>query len=161
MSEVTFKVAFGDDFISKYRQVTRLGLADTSPIELADGTRVIPRDVLKAKALAHPQEFSGKDVESLVVVMRGARNGSPLEIRVEEVSFPNDDYEVGGADANTGIPPSIVAQMLANGEVKGAGVFAPEEVVPHEPYFAALARRDIHVKVIEGPIGSQRLGVGA
>ncbi|MEA2435108.1 MAG: hypothetical protein QOG54_2565 [Actinomycetota bacterium] len=161
LSEVTFKVAVGDDFISKYRQVTRLGLADTSPIELADGTRVIPRDVLKAKALAHPQEFSGKDVESLVVVMRGARNGSPLEIRVEEVSFPNDDYEVGGADANTGIPPSIVAQMLANGEVKGAGVFAPEEVVPHEPYFAALARRDIHVKVIEGPIGSQRLGVGA
>jgi saccharopine dehydrogenase-like NADP-dependent oxidoreductase len=159
LQEVSFKVAFGDDFIAKYRYVAGLGLADTESVELADGTPVIPRDVLKAKVSAQPQDFSGRDVESLVVVLRGSRGGSPLEIRVEEVSFPNSDYKVGGADANTGIPPSIVAQMIANGEIKGVGVFAPEEVVPPAPYFAALARRDIHVNVIEGPIGSERLGV--
>jgi saccharopine dehydrogenase-like NADP-dependent oxidoreductase len=159
VKDVTFKVAFGDEFIHNYRVVAALGLASTDPMTLPDGTEVVPRAVLKARALAEPQRFSGKDVEALVVVLRGVRNGEPLEVRVEELSYPNDDYGVGGADSNTGIPPSVVAQMIAKGEIKGAGAFGAEEVVPPAAYFEALAKRNIHVKVIEGPIGSQRLGV--
>jgi saccharopine dehydrogenase-like NADP-dependent oxidoreductase len=159
LKEMTFKVAFGDDFIHNYRLISSLGLAGTEPMSLPDGTRVVPRDVLKTHALAVPQSFSGEDVESLVVILRGTRDGQPTEVRVEEVSYPNPEYGVGGADANTGIPPSIVAQMMANGEIKGAGVFGPESVVPHASYFEQLARRNIHVNVVEGPVGSQRLGV--
>ena len=148
LREMTFKVAFGDEFIARYRQVAKLGLGATEPLRLPSGTEIVPRELLKH--LAGPQqEFSGRDTESLVVILRGQRAGSPMEIRVEEVSPPNEAYRVGGADANTGVPPSIAAQMIARGEIKGLGAKAPEAVVEPGPYLAALHEREISVTVTE------------
>jgi lysine 6-dehydrogenase len=150
VTDITFKVAFGDAFIASYRTVCNLGLAATEPVALGD-TEVVPRDLLKRLASSHPQEFSGRDTESLVVVVRGTKDGRPHEVRVEEISPPNETFGVGGADANTGIPPSIVAQMIARGEVTGKGVCFPEEVVPAVPYLDELRKRGMALEVREGP----------
>jgi len=149
VKEVTFKVAFGETFIHNYRIVCELGLAATAPVELADGTTVVPRALLKQLALAEPQVFSGQDIESLVVVLRGTKAGRPHEVRVEEVSRPNELFGVGGADVNTGMPPSIVAQMIARGEVKGRGVCFPEQVVPPAPYLDELRSRGMSIGISE------------
>lgn len=154
----TFKVAFGEDFIARYRLVAALGLASTEPVPTGDGAQVVPRALLKTLALGHPQEFSGKDIESLVVLLRGVRDGRSVEIRVEEISPPNDAYGVGGADANTGIPPSVVAQMIARGTIKGVGALAPEQVVPPEEYFAELKRRGIEISVHESDLDESAPG---
>lgn len=149
LRELTFKVAFGDHMTHVYRIVTALGLASNTRLRLRDGAEVVPRALLKELALGRRQHFSNRDVESLVVVLRGTRSGDPTEVRVEEVSPPNLRYQVGGADANTGIPPSIVAQMIARGEIDAVGVKAPEEVVPPEPYFRELRERGMYLNVRE------------
>lgn len=154
--EITFKVAFGEAFISNYRVVAELGLADTEPVTVGDAD-VIPRDLLKKLALSQPQEFSNRDVESLVVVLRGTKNGTPHEVRVEEISPPSETFGVGGADYNTGVPPSIVAQMIARDEVKGTGVCFPEMVVPPGPYFEELRARGMNVEIKEGPVSDASL----
>ena len=145
LAELDFKVAFDAGMIARYRLVTALGLADTAPVTLEDGTEVVPRSLIKA--LAGTQRFSGRDIESLVVELAGTKGSRALTVRVEELSYPNATYGVGGADANTGIPPSIAAQMIARGAIKGTGVKAPEEVVPPVEYAAELARRNISIEV--------------
>jgi lysine 6-dehydrogenase len=153
--EISFKLAYGDEMTRRYRFVTELGLSGTDPIDLPDGTRVVPREVLKALALGEPQRFSGEDVETLVVEMRGERDGARWEVRVEETCPPAEDYGVGGADANTGIPPSVVAQMVARGDIEATGVKAPEEAVPPREYFAELAKRGVEVHIEERPRDEQ------
>jgi lysine 6-dehydrogenase len=153
--EISFKLAYGEEMTRRYRFVTDLGLAHTDPIELPDGTRVSPREVLKVLALERPQRFSGEDVETLVVEMRGERDGARYAVRVEETCPPAEAYRVGGADANTGIPPSVTAQMVARGDIGAAGVKAPEEVVPPREYFAELAKRGIEVHIRERPVSGE------
>ncbi|MHB2019626.1 MAG: saccharopine dehydrogenase C-terminal domain-containing protein, partial [Candidatus Xenobia bacterium] len=46
---------------------------------------------------------------------------------------------------DTGVPPSIVAQMIASGEIKARGVLAPEACIPPQRFFDELALRGIHV----------------
>lgn len=149
VKEITFKVAFGERFIVSYRTVCDLGLAGTEPVAVGDAT-LVPRDLLKRFAVAHTQDVSHRDTESLVVVLRGVTNGSAHEVRVEEISPPNEAFGVGGADMNTGVPPSIVAQMIARGEVKGTGVCFPETVVPPAPYFDRLRSRGMTLAISEG-----------
>jgi lysine 6-dehydrogenase len=58
--------------------------------------------------------------------------------------------EVWGNEAayykNVGIPLSIGAQLVANGQVNGHGVLPPEMVFPVRPFFEALALRGITVE---------------
>jgi lysine 6-dehydrogenase len=46
----------------------------------------------------------------------------------------------------TGIPAAIGAWMLAQGQVKAKGVYAPEGCLEPEPFFAELAKRDISIE---------------
>ena len=145
---ITFKVSFPPNMTARYRFLNALGFTTKEPVDV-DGVSIVPRELVKRAALAEPQEFSGLDIESLVVVLTGTRDGKAFEVRVDEVSHPNETLGVGGADANTGIPPSIVAQMIGRGDIKGTGVKAPEEVVPPEPYVSELAKRNITIEVSE------------
>jgi lysine 6-dehydrogenase len=46
----------------------------------------------------------------------------------------------------TGIPAAIGGWMLAQGQVKAKGVYAPEGCLEPEPFFAELAKRDIKIE---------------
>jgi saccharopine dehydrogenase-like NADP-dependent oxidoreductase len=63
-----------------------------------------------------------------------------VEWRVRATVPAHKKYGAGGGDVDTGIPPAIVARMLARGDIVGPGVFAPEQVVPCEAFFAEFAR---------------------
>jgi saccharopine dehydrogenase-like NADP-dependent oxidoreductase len=59
----------------------------------------------------------------------------------------------------TGVPPSIVAQMVAKGEIKGTGVLPPENCVPPEAYLKELVNRGIEVLetiVVSRPFHNRR-----
>jgi len=49
-------------------------------------------------------------------------------------------FGAGGGDVDTGVPPAIVAKMMARGEIAGPGVFAPEQIVPTRRFFEEFAR---------------------
>jgi lysine 6-dehydrogenase len=43
----------------------------------------------------------------------------------------------------TAFPTSIIAQMVARGDITARGVFPPEQCVPLDPFLGELRRRNI------------------
>lgn len=140
--EVTFKIAFDEGFLERFELIAAMGLASTEPVQVGD-QRVRPRDVLAALALSLPQAAGTEDTECLRVVLEGEREGTPATVVAESVIEPDRDERLGGGALDTGIPPSVVAQMIVAGEVKGPGMFAPEVAVDADLFFDRLAERGI------------------
>jgi lysine 6-dehydrogenase len=163
---VSFKVGFPAGFMDKLTLLTALGLADTSPVELPSGT-VVPRELLvhaiTRTATTPGPEAAPDDAEAIWVRVRGRRagpsgdpalaprddaTGSPVERLAELVVRPHPAWQAGSGQLDTGVPPSIVAQLLAAKVIDRPGVLAPEDAVPPEPFLAELATRNMEVTLI-------------
>jgi lysine 6-dehydrogenase len=174
---VSFKVGFPADFMDKLTLLTALGLADTTPVELPSGT-VVPRELLvhaiTRTATTPGPEAAPDDAEAIWVRVRGRRAGPsgdpalapreepdspghppgvprtppPVERLAELVVRPHPAWQAGSGQLDTGVPPSIVAQLLAAKVIDRPGVLAPEDAVPPEPFLAELATRNMEVTLI-------------
>jgi lysine 6-dehydrogenase len=146
--EVTFRQGFEAAFSDRLRLLVQLGLVDTAPLPGFDRP---PRDVLKAllDRLPPPVPAGPSDrYEILRVRVIGAHADGA---RAEVVMDCHADAKAGhgiGPDIDTGAPPSIAAQLLGEELPVRPGVFAPEEVVPWEPFRRELERRGM---VISSP----------
>jgi saccharopine dehydrogenase-like NADP-dependent oxidoreductase len=142
LREASFKVAFAPEFVREMRLLVGLGFAETEP--LVGG--VAPREMLRALvARLAPPAGAPADCDVLRVEVRGRRGGAPAAARAEAVVLPHPRWRVAAGALDTGVPLSIVGQMLARREIAGAGVLCPETCVPPAPFFAQLARRGIEV----------------
>jgi saccharopine dehydrogenase (NAD+, L-lysine-forming) len=160
---VSFKVGFPADFMDKLTLLTALGLADTAPVELPGG-RVVPRELLihaiNRTATMPGPEAAPDDAEAIWVRVRGRRAGpsgdpalaprepSTVERLAECLVRPHPVWQAGAGQLDTGVPPSIVAQLLASGLIDRPGVLPPEDAVPPEPYLAELATRSMEVTLV-------------
>jgi lysine 6-dehydrogenase len=144
--DVTFKIAFEPGLVERFKLLSAVGLASTDPLEVGDLV-VRPRDVLSALGRRLPQAAGTEDIECLRVVLRGERDGRPVSITAESVINPDPKTGLGAGARDTGIPPSIVAQMIAGGEIAERGMFAPEDIVDPDVFFARLKERGITYSV--------------
>jgi lysine 6-dehydrogenase len=141
LRSATFKLALPADFTAQMRFLARIGMTDTDEIEVK-GCRLRPRDVLLkvVSRLPRPTDVVINDVDYLIGVVRGVKDGRRVEWRVRATVPAHKEYGAGGGDVDTGIPPAIVARMMARGEIAGPGVFVPEQIVPCERFFSEFAR---------------------
>jgi saccharopine dehydrogenase-like NADP-dependent oxidoreductase len=157
--EVTFRQGFEPAFLERLQFVVRLGLADTAPVPLsANGTRagssdahaVSPRRLLQVLLSRFPApEVVGRPNRSEVLrtLVVGTRAGRSVAVSADCRVGPRAGWGVG-PDIDTGAPPSIAVQLLASGEMPMCpGVWAPEQVVPVEPFLRELRRRGMRVSV--------------
>jgi saccharopine dehydrogenase-like NADP-dependent oxidoreductase len=140
--EITFKIAFDPAFVERFQHLVELGLASTEPIQVGEEL-VRPRNLLSALARRFPQAAGTSDTECLRVVLEGVREGLPARAIAECLVEPDPLAHTGGGALDTGIPPSIVAQMIAAGDIEGPGLFAPEDAVSPDLFFRHLADRGI------------------
>ncbi len=141
LKSATFKLSLPAEFTEQMRLLVRLGLTSKEEVEVA-GVRVRPRDVLLKCVSEIPRpgdEVVMDDVDYLLGVVRGTKDGRRVEVRVRAVVPAHKGYGAGGGDIDTGIPPAIVARMLARGDIVGPGVFVPEQAVPTEAFFKEFA----------------------
>jgi lysine 6-dehydrogenase len=75
-------------------------------------------------------------------------DGGSVERLAECVVRPHPTWQAGAGQLDTGVPPSIVAQLLAAKLIDRPGVLAPEDAVPPEPYLAELAARNMEVTMV-------------
>lgn len=150
--EVTFKIALEREMVDRFSLLAAIGLASTDPITMG-GVDVRPRDVLVALGRRLPQGSGIEDTDCLRVTLKGARLGAASTVVAESLIGPDLEASIGGGARDTGIPPSIVAQMISAGEVRGPGMFAPEIAVDADRFFERLAERGIgySVRVLDGP----------
>ena len=146
LRSATFKLSLPAEFTEQMRFLNTIGMTRTDEVEVG-GCRLRPRDVLLkvVSQIPKPVHVVLDDVDYLLGVVRGVKDGRRMEWRVRAVVPAHKQYGAGGGDVDTGVPPAIVARMLARGDIKGPGVFVPEQVVPCEPFFAELARWGVTV----------------
>lgn len=149
VQEMDFIVAFPPAFRETVATLVRLGLASRDEI-LVDGTKVRPYDVTASviDALPKPREPElDIDIQRCLIV--GEKEGHPVTLRYEAVTRPHKKWNVGGGVVDTGVPPSIAAQWMANGLVKRKGVIPPEIAFDPLPYFKELGIRGRGIQVLE------------
>jgi saccharopine dehydrogenase-like NADP-dependent oxidoreductase len=149
IQEVSFKIAFPPDFLEKIRFLRDLGLASHDPLQIGDAT-ISPIQLLaKVAALQKPAKRIGKlnQYEIVRATVKGTKKKKKLTLILDCQTSGNPKWGLG-SDMNTGCPPALVARMLTSGEISGAGVFAPENIVPPGPFFAGLKRRNFSLKIM-------------
>jgi lysine 6-dehydrogenase len=90
-----------------------------------------------------------KDLVAMINVFSGFKNGQRK--RLTSTLLIERDLESGlfAMSLGVGCPASIVAQMLAAGEIRRTGVLNPSVDVPYEPFMAGLVARGIVVHETE------------
>jgi saccharopine dehydrogenase-like NADP-dependent oxidoreductase len=142
---VDFKYALGDRFIQVLRTLHSLGLTGTDPVEVS-GVRVIPRAVVCA-LLPDPAKLGGRVTGKVCVgtLVKGKKQGREKAVYLYNVTDHQKAYRDMGVTATayqTGIPPVIVAELIAEGIIKERGVFAPEQLDP-DPFMERLSRNGL------------------
>src|SRR5207302_1893416 len=89
------------------------------------------------------------DVDIQRCLLIGERDGNPVTLRYEAVTWPHKKWNVGGGVVDTGVPPSIAAQWMLEGRTKGPGVLPPEIAIEPVAYFTELSARGRGIRVME------------
>jgi len=149
VQEMDFIVAFPPALRETVATLVALGLASREEI-VVEGTKVRPYDVTSTAidALPKPKEPE-LDVDIQRCVLVGEKDGDPVTLRYEAVTWPHGKWKVGGGVVDTGVPPSIAAQWMANGSVKRRGVIPPEIAFDPLLYFQELSARGRGIKIVE------------
>jgi lysine 6-dehydrogenase len=149
VQEMDFIVAFPPAFRQTIETVVRLGLASRDEITV-EGAKVRPYDVTSTAidALPKPKEPE-LDVDIQRCVLVGEKNGNPVTLRYEAVTWPHEKWRVGGGVVDTGVPPSIAAQSMVKGRTKGPGVLPPELAFDSKGYFEELSAQGRGIRITE------------
>ncbi len=135
--ECTFQISFPEDFEQKVSFLVEIGLAKPENI---DYTSKILAQLPKPNVKPH-------DIEVLRSYAVGSKGGMKKTVYVDGLFKSNSRWGAGAGDVDTGVPPSIVAQMLAHERIESRGVFPPEQCVPIKPFIHELKRRGMKLKV--------------
>src|SRR5439155_25942645 len=126
VQEMDFIVAFPPEFRETIAALVRLGLASREAL-VVEGTTVRPYDVTSTviDGLPKPKEPEF-DVDIQRCVLIGEREGNPVTLRYEAVTWRHKKWNVVGGAVDTGVAPSIGAQWMVEGRTNGAGVVPAE-----------------------------------
>jgi len=126
------------------KRLVELGFLSKEEIEI-NGTSVRPLDFTTEvlRRIPIPEGYTEK--ENIWLKVYGTKNGKKVVEEMDCIAGTLPGWEDAGCNIDTGFPASILAQMVAKGEIAEKGFFSPEFVVPPEPFFAELAKRKIFV----------------
>lgn len=141
---IKFFAEFPPHSFEKIQSLIELGMGSKEPI-MYQGMSIKPVEFLTEvlKGLSTPKGYTEK--EDLWVNVAGIKNGKKKINKMHCIVPTLPGWEDAGCNIDTGMTISIMAQMILNGEIAEKGSFAPEGVVPPEPFFAELAKRKMIV----------------
>ncbi|HTS38050.1 MAG TPA: saccharopine dehydrogenase C-terminal domain-containing protein [Candidatus Solibacter sp.] len=120
-----------------------LGLFDPRPIQV-DGNQVIPRKVFHALFEPQVRVDHLKDVCIIRVVAVGRKNGQRAEATVEVIDYYDEKTGFTAMQRTTGWHLSIVAAMIAKGEI-AAGSVPLELAVPAGAFVQEARKRGFKI----------------
>jgi lysine 6-dehydrogenase len=140
VKEVFFKINYDPRLVNLVRDLDQAGFTSREPVAV-NGTRVAPRAVLLSLMQQRAPKKTARDVEALRVVVTGRSENRRVASAMEMWADYSTRPRLSAVARDTGFPAAIAAVMLARGEIRGAGVQAPENVVPPQPFFDELKKR--------------------
>ena len=135
---VSFKIAFDDDFVDKIKMLKENGFISDEKIKINNNEfniKEVSAEILKKL----PKTISEKinQYEIIRVILSNKHKKIIMDVKIKGVGET--------IDKDTGVPPSIIAQMIVDGKIKDKGVFPPESVILGEYFFKELAKRRIYI----------------
>jgi len=135
-------MSYTEEDEQRIRILKEMGLTNTKPI-VAKGAKISPREFLLQ--VAPPPDVKVKDAASIVVEVLGEKEGESTRCTYSLVYRYHEEYGVSALAYLTGVPLSIVSQMLARKDIKKKGVLPPETAIKPEPFIEELGKRSIKI----------------
>lgn len=160
IKNASFKLSLPEEFEGAVSFLAELGFATEEPINVK-GQEVNPLHTMVAVVNRYLERYDSKndgelnDCDVLRAVVTGTKDGVEKEITVECVIRTSEKWGFMAGALDTGVPPSIVAQMICNGQITERGAFGAEKGVPALAYFKELSKRQMPVYCVEkAPLSS-------
>lgn len=135
---VSFKIAFDDDFVDKIKMLKEIGFISDEEIKIGKNkfnTKDVSLEILKKLPKTIPKRIN--EYEIIRAVVSSKHKKIIMDAKILGINET--------IDKDTGIPPSIIAQMIADGKIADKGVFPPESIIPEEDFFKELSKRKIYI----------------
>lgn len=135
-------MSYSEEDEQRINVLNDLGLTANTSIEV-DDAKITPKEFLLR--CVPPPDTDVSDAASVVVEVVGEAEGSVKNFRYSLVHEYRKEYHVSALAYLTGMPMSIVAQMLAKGDILEKGVLPPEIGIKPENLFDELANRGVRI----------------
>ena len=126
------------------RTLVDLGFTSKEPIQI-EGALIKPLDFTMevVRRIAVPEGYTEK--ENLWLKVFGKKDGKDAVSEMDVVAGTLPGWEDATCNIDTGFPAAITAEMIFDGRLAERGVFSPEFMIPHEPFFEELGKRKIAI----------------
>jgi len=141
IKELDYKTIRYDGHCEKFKTMIDLGLCSSEEL-LVDYARITPRRVF-GELLTRHLPADEPDYVLVRLEFVGNSNGETKKLRYDIVDRQDEATGLSAMMRTTAFPASIIAQMMANGEVLMRGATPQEKAIDAEKFVAELARRNI------------------
>jgi lysine 6-dehydrogenase len=145
LKNIRYYAGFPDHSFNKIREFIDSGQGDDESTIVVDGVEMTPLEKLSMslRGSTFPPGYTEK--ENLWVKVTGTKDGEPKEMLIETIVDTLPGWEDAGCNIDTGMPASIIAQMIKDGRITARGSHAPGPVVPVQEFFKELRKRQMVV----------------
>ena len=140
----------------KFKTMIDLGLCSSEEIVFADSTKraemlaapVTPRKVFGVLLQKH-LPADGPDYVLVRLDFVGKKDGESRRLRYDIVDKLDEATGMSAMMRTTAFPASIIAQMMARGDVLSRGATPQEKAIDPDKFIAELHRRNIKISISE------------
>ena len=143
--ELDYKTIRYAGHCEKFKTMIDLGLCSSDEI-VVDFQKVTPRKVF-GELLHRHLPSDGPDYVLVSLDFVGKKNGETNRLRYDIVDKLDEKTGLSAMMRTTAFPASIIAQMMAKGEVLERGATPQEKAIAPDMFVAELERRNIEIKV--------------
>jgi saccharopine dehydrogenase-like NADP-dependent oxidoreductase len=106
-----------------------------------------PREFLERYfgSLPRPKIKRGDEVHVVRVDVVGEKDGEEARCTFDVINDPKPEWNTSSSGFVTGVPASIIAQMIARGDIQVRGVVPSEACIRPESFIAELTKRGIRI----------------
>lgn len=133
---------------SQMSLIKDLGLLGTESIKLPSGSSVSPREVFST-LLDRALPKAEPDAVLMRITVTGVRENKPVQVVWECIDYSDQAEGISALARMTAFPASVIAQMIARGDIAARGVLHQETAVPAKLLLAELASRGVTVTMAE------------
>ena len=143
--ELDYKTIRYAGHCEKFKTMIDLGLCSSDQI-VADFQKVTPRKVF-AELLQQHLPADGPDYVLVRLDFVGKNKGETKKLRYDIVDKLDETTGISAMMRTTAFPASIIAQMMAKGDVLTRGATPQEKAIDPDKFVAELERRNIRMSV--------------
>jgi lysine 6-dehydrogenase len=143
--ELDYKTIRYAGHCDKFKTMIDLGLCSSDEI-LVDYEKVTPRKVFGALLQKH-LPADGPDYVLVRLEFVGSKDGQAKRLRYDIVDKQDEATGLSAMMRTTAFPASIIAQMMARGDVLMRGATPQEKAIDPDKFVAELDRRSIRMSI--------------